>query len=148
MFQDICIPICKFIVINISVKILLFIVQSLHHAQLFAPLCNAAHHASLSFTFTFWRLFRHIHWVDYYIQPSHLLSSSSPPALNLYKHQGLFQLGSSHQVAKVLDLQLQNQFFQWIFRVHFLQDWLVWSPCCPRDFQESFLIPHFKSINS
>ena len=44
---------------------------------------------------------------------------------------------SSHQVAKVLELQLQHQSFQWIFRVDFLQDWLVWSPFCPRDSQES-----------
>ena len=38
----------------------------------------------------------------------------------------------SHQVAKVL--VLQHQSFQWIFRIDFLWDWLVWSPCCPRDF--------------
>ena len=35
--------------------------------------------------------------------------------------------------AKVLELQLQYQSFQWIFRIGFLQDWLVWSPCSPRD---------------
>ena len=45
----------------------------------------------------------------------------SPPALNLSQHQGLFQrVDSSHQVAKVLELQLQHQSFQWIFRVDFL----------------------------
>ena len=55
-----------------------------------------------------------------------------PPALNLSQHQGLFQwVGSSHQVVTVLELQLQP--FQWIFRIDFLLDWLVWSPCCPRD---------------
>ena len=44
-----------------------------------------------------------------------------PPALNLFQHQGLFQwVGSSRQVAKVLELQLQHQSFQWIFRVDFL----------------------------
>ena len=43
------------------------------------------------------------------IQPSHPLSSLSPPAFNLSQHQGLFQLvGSSHQVAKVLEFQLQQ----------------------------------------
>ena len=36
--------------------------------------------------------------------------------------------GSSHQVARVLELQLQHQSFQWLFRVDFLQDWLIWSP--------------------
>ena len=39
--------------------------------------------------------------------------------------------------AQVLDLQLQHQFFHCIFRVDFLQDWLVWSPCCPRNSQGS-----------
>ena len=44
----------------------------------------------------------------------------SPPAFNLSQHQGLFQwVSSSHQVAKVLKLQLQHQSFQWIFRVLF-----------------------------
>ena len=37
--------------------------------------------------------------------------------------------------------------FQWIFRADFLQDWLVWSPCCPRDSQESSLAPQLKNIN-
>ena len=58
-------------------------------------------------------------------QPSHPLSSPSPPTFNLSQHQGLFQwLSSSQQVAKVLELQLQHQSFQWIFRVDFLRiDW-------------------------
>ena len=65
----------------------------------------------------------HVHWVDDAIQPSHPLSSSSPPALSLSQHQGPFQwVGSLHQVVKVLELQLQlhPQSFQWIFRVDFL----------------------------
>ena len=63
----------------------------------------------------------YVHWVSDAIQPSHPLSSPSPPALNLSQHQGLFQwVGSSHQVAKVLKLQLQRQSFQWTFRVGFL----------------------------
>ena len=63
----------------------------------------------------------HVHQVDDAIQPSHLLSSPSPPALNLFQHQGLFQwVSSSHQVAKVLEFQLQHQSFQWIVRVDFL----------------------------
>ena len=60
----------------------------------------------------------HVHWVDDAIQPSHPLSSPSPPA---FEHRGLFcWIGSSHQVAKVLELQLQHRPFQWIFRVDFL----------------------------
>ena len=91
----------------------------------------------------------HVHRVNDDIQPSHPLSSPSPPALSLSQHQGLFQwVGSSHQVAKVLELQLQRQSFQWIFGVYFLWDWLVGSPCSPRDSQESSAAPPFKSINS
>ena len=75
----------------------------------------------------------HVHWLSDVIQPSYPLSSPSPRALNLSQHQGLFKwVSSSHQVAKVLELQLQHQSFQWIFRVDFLYDWLVWSSCCPR----------------
>ena len=63
----------------------------------------------------------HVCWVSDAIHPFHPLSSPSPPALNLSQHQGLFQwIGSSHQVAKVLELQLQHQSFQWIFRIDFL----------------------------
>ena len=54
----------------------------------------------------------HAHQVGDVIQPSHPLSSPSPPAFNLSQHQGLFQwVSSSHQVAKVLEIQLQHQFF-------------------------------------
>ena len=63
----------------------------------------------------------HVHWVGDAIQSSQPLSSPSPPPLNLSQHQGLFQWVSSlHQVAKVLQLQLQHQNFQWIFRTDFL----------------------------
>ena len=62
----------------------------------------------------------HVHWVSDAIQLGHPLSSPSP-AFNLSQHQGLFQWVSSlHQVAKVLEVQLQYQFFQWIFRTDFL----------------------------
>ena len=71
----------------------------------------------------------HVHWVSDAIQPSHPLSSPSPPALNLSQHQGLFQWVSSlHQVTTVLEFQLQHQSFKWIFRTDFLEDGLVWSP--------------------
>ena len=91
----------------------------------------------------------HVHRVCDAIKPSHFLVPPSPPAFNLPQHQGLFHfVGSSHQVAKVLELQLQHQSFQWILRTDFLQDWLVWSPCCPRDSQESSPALQFESINS
>ena len=63
----------------------------------------------------------HVHWIGDPIQPSHPLSSPSPPAFSLSQHQGLFQwVGSSHQVIKVLELQLQYHSNQWIFKVDFL----------------------------
>ena len=73
------------------------------------------HHQLLELTQT------HVHWVSDAIQPSHPLSSPSPPAFNLSQHQSLFQwVCSSHEVAKVLELQLWHQSFQWIFRTDFL----------------------------
>jgi len=63
----------------------------------------------------------HIHRVGDAIQPSHPLSSPSPPAFNLSQHQGLFKwISSSYQVAKVLEVQLQDQSFQWIPRTDLL----------------------------
>ena len=57
----------------------------------------------------------HVHWVSDAIQPSRPLSSPSPPAFSLSQYQGLFQwVGSLHQV--VLELRLQHQSLQWIFR--------------------------------
>ena len=67
----------------------------------------------------------HVHWISDAIQPSHPVSPPSPPALSLPLHQGLCHWVSfSHQVAKVLELQLQLQSFQWIFRADsFRIDW-------------------------
>ena len=63
----------------------------------------------------------HVHWVNDAIQTSCPLSPTSPLALSLSQHQGLFQwISSSYQVAKDLELQLQYQSFQWIFRVDLL----------------------------
>ena len=123
-------------------------VQSLSHVQLFAAPWTAACQASLSFTISEFPQ-THVHWVGDAIQPSHPQSSPSPPAFNLSLHQGLFQwISSLHPVTKVLEFQLQHQSFQWIFRTDFLWDWLVWSPCSPRDSQESPPMPQFKSISS
>ena len=56
----------------------------------------------------------HVYRVNDAIQLSHPLSSPSPPALNLFHHQGLFQwVSSSHQVAKVLEFQLHHESYQW-----------------------------------
>ena len=93
-------------------------------AQLCLTLCDPVdcstpgllvHHQPTEFTQT------HVHRVSDAIQPSHPLSFPSPPAFNLSQNQGLFQwVSSSHQVAKVLEFQLQHQSFQWIFGTDFL----------------------------
>ena len=55
----------------------------------------------------------HVHWGGDAIERSHPLSSPSPPAFNLSQHQGLFKwVSTSHQVAKILEFQLQHQPFQ------------------------------------
>ena len=130
---------------------LLFSVQFSSVAQLCPTLCDPmncsmpglpVHHQLPEFAQA------HVHQVADAIQPSNPLLSPSPPAFSLSHYQGLFKwVSSSHQVAKVLELQLQHQSFQWIFRTDFLEDWLVWSACCPRGSQESSPTPHFKSIS-
>ena len=70
----------------------------------------------------------HVHWVGDAIQPSCPLLSPSPPAFNSSQHQCLYQWVSySHLVVKVLELLLQHQSFQWIFRFQ----WIIrksWFP--------------------
>jgi len=123
-------------------------VQSLSRVRLCDPLNRSTpglpvHHQLLEFTQT------HVHRVSDAIQPFRPLSSPSPPAPNPSQHQGLFQwVSSSHQVARVLEFQLQQQSLQWTPRTDLLQDGLVESPCSPRDSQESSPTPQFKSINS
>ena len=91
----------------------------------------------------------HVHRVGDAIQPSHPLSSPSPLAPNPSQHQSLFQwVNSSHEVAKVLEFQLQHHSFQRTPRADLLQNGLVASPCSPRDSQESSPTPQFKSNNS
>ena len=68
----------------------------------------------------------HVHWISDAIQPSHPLSSPSPPAFNFSRHQSLFQwISSSHQVAKILEFKLQHQSFQeYSGLISFRIDWL------------------------
>ena len=97
--------------VQISCSICLTLCNTMNHSMPGLPV----HHQLPEFTQTY------VHWVGDAIQPSHPLSSPSPPALNLSQHQGLFKwASSSHQVAKVLEFQLQHQSFQWIFRTDFL----------------------------
>ena len=81
--------------------------HSLRRVQLFATPWIAAIQASLSITNSLEFTQTHVHWVRDAIQPSHPLSSPSPPAPNPSQHQRLFQrVNSSHEVAKVLEFQL------------------------------------------
>ena len=73
-----------------------------------------------------------------------ILSSVIPLS---FRPQSFPESGSSHQVAKVLELQLQHQSFQWTPRTD-LQDGLIGSPCSTKDSQESSPTSQFKSINS
>ena len=100
--------------LNIVLQFSSSLAESLSHVRLFVTPLNCStpglpvHHQLLEFTQT------HVYRVGDAIQPSHPLSSPSPLALNLSQHQGLFQwVSSSHQVAKVLEFQLQHQSFQW-----------------------------------
>ena len=99
------------------------------------------HHQLPKFTQT------HGHQVSDAIQPTHLLSSPSPPAPNPSQHQSLFQWVSSlHQVTKVLELQLQHQSFQWICRIDFFR--IDWFDRLAVQGTLKSLLQHFESINS
>ena len=96
------------------------LVQLLSCVQLFATPWTAAHQASLSINNS--QSLLKLMSIESVMPYNHLiLSSPSPPAFRLSQHQGLFQgVSSSHQVDKVLELQLQHQSFQCIFRTDFL----------------------------
>ena len=135
--------------LNSSFSICISSVHSLSRVRLFVTPWIAARQASLSITNS--QSLLRLMPVELVIpsNQSHPLSSPSPPAPNPSQRQGLFQwVSSSHEVAKVLEFQLQHQSFQWTPRTDLLQDGLVGSPCCPRDSQESSPTPQFKSINS
>ena len=97
----------------------LIVVQLLSHFWLCNPIdCSTPGFPVLHYLPEFAQT--HVCWVSDVIQSSHPLSSPSPPALNLSQHQGLLQcVGSSHHVAKALELQLQYQSFQRMFRTDF-----------------------------
>ena len=96
-------------------------VQSLSCVQFVVTPWTAACQAFLSTTNSPEFTQTHIHSITDAIQPSHPLLSLSPPAFNLSQHQGLRKWVSFlHQVAKLLEFQLQHQSFKWIFGIDFL----------------------------
>ena len=120
------------------VRVLSVVVQLLNRVRLFATPRTAACQIPLSYAVS-WSLLKLMSIES--VKPSNhliLCYPPSPPAFNFSSISRLdWWVCSWNQVAKVLELQLQHQSFQWIFRVYFLLDWLVWSPFCPRDSQES-----------
>ena len=121
-------------------------VQSLSCVWLFATPWIAAHQASLSITNSESSL--RLTSIESVMPSSHLILCRPflflPPI-----PPSLFQwVNSSHEVAKVLEFQLQHHSFQRNPRGDLLQNGLVGSPCSPRDSQESSPTPQFKSINS
>ena len=106
--------------VNISVKVFVFSSFSQSCPTLCDPMKHSTpglpvHHQFLESTQT------HVHCVSDAIQPSHPLSSPSPPALNLSQHQGLFKWVSfSVSGGQSIEFQLQNQSFQWTPRTDLL----------------------------
>ena len=94
-------------------------VQPFSHVQLCDPM-NPACQASLSITNS--RSLHKLRSIELVKPSNHLIMSCpSPPAFSLSQHQGLFQwVNPSHEVAKVLEFQLQHQSFQWKFRTDLL----------------------------
>ena len=136
------------VVLSNHLTLFFFVVQSLSHVQLFATLWTAAHETSLSITNSL-SLLKLISIES--VMPSNHLILCHPFSSHLqsFPASGSFQMsqfftsgGQSFGVSASASVQ------QWIFRTDYLWDWLIWSPCCPRDSQESTLIPQFKSINS
>ena len=132
----------------ISNNLLVIVIQLRSCVRLFVTWWTAAGRASVSFTVS-WSLFKSCPLSWGCCLTIHPLASPSFPTFSLSQPQGLFHwVSPSHQVAKVLEPQLQLQSFQWIFRADFLYAGLVWSPCSPRDSRESSPTPQFKSISS
>ena len=121
-------------------------VQSISRVWLFATPWIAACQASLSITNS--RSSLRLTSIESVMPSSHLilcrpllLLPSIPPSMSLFQW-----VNSSHEVAKVLEFQLQHHSFQWTPRTD-LQDGLIGSPFSPGDSQESSPTPQFKSIN-
>ena len=109
---------------------------------------TTAHQASLSFTIS-WRWFK-LMSIESLMPSNHLilcnpllLLRSMFPSTRIFSNESV--LASRGQSIGTSD---SASVLQWTFRVDFLQEWLIWSLCCPRDSQESSPAPQFKSINS
>ena len=115
---------CFFLFAFKILSLLFVVVQSLSYIQVFVTSWTATHQASLSHILS-QSLLKFMSTVSTMPSKHLILSPLSPPALSLSQHRGNFQsVGSLNQAAKVLELQLQHQSFQWIFRIDFFRiDW-------------------------
>ena len=127
---------------------IIVVVQSLSHVRLLVTPPTAAGQASLSFTISWsWLRFMSIESV----MPSNHLILCCPllflpsifPSIRVFSNESTLQIRWPNKL-----LELQHQSFKWIVIVDFLYDWLIQSPCSPRDSQESSPAPQFQSINS
>ena len=119
-------------------------VQLLSHVRLFVTPWTAARQSFPVLHYLPEFAQTHVHWVGDAIQPSHPLFPASPPIFNLSQHQGLFQLISSlHPGGQSIGASASAS----VLPMN-IQDWLVWSPWCPRSSQDSSSAPQFKSITS
>ena len=111
--------------------------------QLCLTPCLPVHHQLWEFTQT------HVHRVSDAIQPFHPLSSPSPPAFNLSQHQGLFRwVSSSHQVAKVLEFQLQELVLPMNIQDWFPLGWTGWISLQSKGLSRVCSSTTVQSINS
>ena len=126
----------------------LFVLQSIKLVQFFATPQTVAQQASPSFTVT-WSLLKFMS-IASLVLSNHLMLCCLLFLASKFPRIGVFSNESALQIKwpKVLEVQLQHQSFQLMFRVDFLQDWFVSSPCSPRDSQESCPVPQVESISS
>ena len=115
-------------------------VQSLSHVRLPVTPWTTARQASLSINNS-WSIpkLKSIEWMmpsNHLILSRPLLLPSIFPSIRVFSNETALRISSWHQS------------FQWTTRTDLLQNGLVGSPCSPRDSQESFPTPQFKSINS
>ena len=139
----------QFCLISIHIENLIISVQFSHSVMSYSLQPHELQHARPPCPSPTPEVYQNSTHVSDAIQPSHPLSSPSPPVPNPSQHQGFSQwVNSSHEIAIVFEFQLHHQPFQWTPRIDLFEDGLVGSPCNPRDSQVSSPTPQFKSINS
>ena len=128
-----------------SLHLLIVVIQWLSHGQLFVTPWTVAHQTSMSYYPEVCSNSFPLNWWCHPTISSSVTPFSSCPQ-SFSASESFLVSHSSHQVFKVLELQHQS--FQWVSRIDFLSDWMVWSLCSPVDSQDSSLAPQFASYLS